>query len=74
VVYRHEGPPKPVYLSPDDEEEMPEEPEPGTVTVIHNTAQTENGIVHHTGNLPVRIIYIIAPSNKEGEQSEKKDG
>jgi membrane associated rhomboid family serine protease len=74
VVYRHEGPPKPVYLSPNDEEEMPEEPEPGTVTVIHNTAQTENGIVHHTGNLPVRIIYIIAPSNKEGEQSEKKDG
>jgi membrane associated rhomboid family serine protease len=73
VVYRHEGPPKPVYLTPDEEEESAE-PEPGTVTVMHNTVQTENGIAHHTGNLPVRIIYVIAPTKKEGEQSEKKEG
>jgi membrane associated rhomboid family serine protease len=63
VAYRGQGPPKPIYLTPDEEEEP--NPEPGSVTVTHNTAHTEAGIVHHTANAPVRIIYIVVPPKKE---------
>ena len=70
VAYRGQGPPKPVYLTPDEEEEP--DPEPGSVTVTHNTAHTEAGIVHHTANAPVRIIYIVVPPKNEEILGEVK--
>lgn len=68
VVYRHEGPPKPVYLSPDDDDEELE-PEPEIVTLTYNTTPGQD-TVHHTGNEPVRIIYIVIPPKKEENARE----
>jgi hypothetical protein len=68
IAYRDQGPPKPIYLTPDEEEEP--ELEPGVVSVTHNSAHTEAGIVHHTANAPVRIIYIVVPPKKEETSGE----
>lgn len=63
VAYRGQGPPKPIYLTPDEDEDR--DPEPGKVSVTNNTAHTEVGIVHHTAGEPVRIMYILVPPKKE---------